>query len=153
MEPELCSGTFWNSQQLPNDWDDFHKEYFRQQAIWRQEVKERKAKETLKYHNAGGNEPLNFDTEGNLLPYLWYRLQQQQRVQQKSNPVVLPQEGSSGSQPRCSSRTTRPVVHPDNLYRNQAPIDTEQMTDTEFQRLMGGASGKRGLVIEKPRLL
>ena len=130
------SGT---TQQSPNDWDDFHKEYFRQQAIWRQEVKERKAEEALRYCNAGGTEPLDYDTEGNLLPYLWYRLQQQQRVQpQQPNPVVLLQEGLSSSQPRCSGRTTWPVVCPDNLYRNQAPIDTKQMTDTEFQKLMGG---------------
>ena len=134
----LAPGPSGTCQQSPNDWDDFHKEYFRQQAIWRQEVKERKAEETLKYHNASGTEPLDFDTEGNLCPYLWYRLQQQQRVQQRYNPVVLPQEGPSSLQPRHSGRTTWPVVHPDNLYGNQALINTKQMTNAEFQRLMGG---------------
>ena len=81
------------------------REYFREQAIWRQGVENRKAEEALRYHNAGGNEPLHYDTEGNLLPYLWYRLQQQQGVQQP-DPVVPPQIGPSGSQPRRSSRTT-----------------------------------------------
>ena len=92
----FAPGPSGTTQQLPNEWDDFHKEYFRQQAIWRQEVKGRRAEEALRYHNSSGTEPLHYDTEGNLYPYLWYRLQQQQKVrQQQPNPVVLPQEGPS----------------------------------------------------------
>ena len=81
--------------------------------------------------------------DGNILPYPWYRLQQQQRLQ--PNPVVPPQEGPSGSQPRHSGRTTWPVVCLDNLYGNQAPADAKQMTNTEFQRLMGGVPAPSGL--------
>jgi hypothetical protein len=61
-----------------------------------------------------------------------------------NNPVVPPQAGPSGSQPRCSSRTTRPVVCLNNLYGNQAPVDTKQMTDTEFQRLTSGVPAPSG---------
>ena len=114
-----------------------YQQWLRDRAAETQRVDQRRAEEALRYHNASGTEPLAFDTQGNIFLYLWNRLQQQQRVQQP-DPVVLPQKGPSGSQPRCSSRTTQPVVHPDNLYENQAPTDTEQMTDTEFQRLMGG---------------
>ena len=114
-----------------------YQDWLRQRADEMQRADQRRAEETLRYHNAGGNEPLEYDAEGNILPYLWYRLQQQQRVRQP-DPVVPPQVGLSGLQPRCSGRTTQPVVYPDNLYGNQAATDTEQMTDTEFQRLMGG---------------
>jgi Reverse transcriptase (RNA-dependent DNA polymerase) len=120
-----------------DSWNMFHKNYFQEQRIWRREVEVRKADETLCYHNAGGNELLDFDTDGNLRSYLWYRLT-------SSNPVVPPQAGPSGLQPRRSGRTTWPVVHPKNLYGNQAPVDTKQMTDTEFQRLTSGVPASSG---------
>jgi hypothetical protein len=33
-------------------------------------MEKKKAEEAIKYHNAGGNEPLDYDIEGNILPYL-----------------------------------------------------------------------------------
>jgi hypothetical protein len=108
--------------------------YFKQKAAWQEKVEQKKAEDALRYHKAGGTEPLDFDLAGNLLPYLWYRLQ-------SKNPVV---PGLSGSQLRCSGRTTQPVVHPDNLYGNQAPVDTKQMTNTEFWRLTSGVPAPSG---------
>ena len=75
---------------------------------------------------------------GNILPYLWNRLS-------SKDPVAQPQVGPSGSQLRGSSRATQPVIRLDNLYGNQNPIDTEQMTDSEFQRLMSGVPAPSGL--------
>jgi hypothetical protein len=92
------------SSNYDHDWfnsKDKQKEYFREQAIWRQGVEKKKAKEAIKYHNAGGNEPLEYDIEGNILPYLWNRLQ--------TNLVAQPQEGPSGLQPRCSGHARQPV--------------------------------------------
>jgi hypothetical protein len=74
---------------------------------------------------------LDFDPDGSLHAYLWYGLM-------SNNPVAPLQAGLSGLQPRRSGRSTQPVVYPDNLYGNQAPVDTKQMTDTEFQRLTSG---------------
>ena len=120
--PSSDYDTNWfNSKQEQRD-------YMRNQAIWRQDVENRKAKEALRYHRAGGNEPLDYDVNGNILPYLWNRLQTQQGVQQ--HPVVQPQGGPSGSQPRRSSHTRQPVVRPDNIYGNQNPIESEQMSNT-----------------------
>jgi hypothetical protein len=68
--------------------------------------------------------------EGNILPYLWNRLQ--------NNPVAQPQEGLSGSQPRCSGCARQPVVCPDNIYGNQNPIESEWMSNQGFQRLTEG---------------
>jgi hypothetical protein len=49
-----------------------------------------------------------------------------------------PQEGLSGLQPRHSGCTKQPVIHLDNIYRNQNPIESEQMSNRGFQRLMEG---------------
>jgi hypothetical protein len=46
--------------------------------------------------------------------------------------VAQPQEGLSGSQPRCSGRARQSVVHPDNIYRNQNPIESERMSNQGF---------------------
>jgi hypothetical protein len=99
-------------------------------------VEKKKAEEAIKYHNSSGNEPLEYDTEGNTLPYLWNRLQ--------DNPVAQPQEGPSGSQPRRSSRVRQPVVRPDNIYGNQNPIESEQMSNQGFQRLTEGVPAPSG---------
>jgi Reverse transcriptase (RNA-dependent DNA polymerase) len=99
-------------------------------------IEKKKAEEAIKYHNAGGNKPLDYDMEGNILPYLWNRLQ--------TNPVAQTQEGPSGSQPRCSSCARQPVVCPDNIYGNQNPIEFEQMSNQGFQRLMEGISVPSG---------
>jgi hypothetical protein len=112
------------------------REYFRKQAIWRQGVEKKMAEEAIKYHNSGGNEPLEYDIEGNILPYLWNRLQ--------NNPVTQPQEGPSGSQPRHSGRVRQPVVHPDNIYGNQNPIESEWMSNQGFQRLTEGVPAPSG---------
>jgi hypothetical protein len=121
----------WHSPAPSSDYDhDFffsaedQREYFRKQAIWRQGIEKKKAKEAIKYHNAGGNEPLDYDTEGNLLPYLWYRLQ--------TDPAAPPQEGPSGSQPRRSGCARQPAVHPNNIYGNQNPIESERMSNQGF---------------------
>jgi hypothetical protein len=111
-------------------------EYFRKQAIWRQGVEKKMAEEAIKYHNSGGNKPLEYDIEGNLLPYLWNRLQ--------NNPVAQPQEGPSGSQPRRSGRVRQPVVRPDNIYGNQNPIESERMSNQGFQRLTEGVPAPSG---------
>jgi hypothetical protein len=87
-------------------------------------VEKKKAEEAIKYHNSGGNELLEYDIEGNILPYLWNRLQ--------SNPVAQPQAGPSGSQPRRSGRARQPVVRPNNIYGNQNPIESEQMSNQGF---------------------
>jgi hypothetical protein len=44
-----------------------------------------------------------------------------------------PQEGPSGLQPRRSSRARQPVVRPDNIYGNQNPIESEQMSNQGFR--------------------
>jgi hypothetical protein len=127
----------WHSSAPSSDYDhdwfnskEEQREYFREQAIWRQGMKKKKAKEAIKYRNAGGNEPLEYDIEGNILPYLWNRLQ--------TDPAAQPQEGPSGSQPRRSSCVRQPVVRPDNIYGNQNPIESEQMSNQGFQRLTEG---------------
>jgi hypothetical protein len=133
----------WHSPAPSSDYDhdwfnskDEQREYFREQAIWRQGIEKKKVEEAIKYHNSGGNEPLEYDTKGNILPYLWNRLQ--------NNPVAQPQEGPSRSQPRHSSRARQPVVCPDNIYGNQNPIESEQMTNQGFQRLMEGIPAPSG---------
>jgi hypothetical protein len=63
---------------------------------------------------------------------------------QPPNPVAQPQEGLSGSQPRRSGRARQPVVHPDNIYGNQNPIESEQMSNQGFQRLMEGVPAPSG---------
>jgi hypothetical protein len=68
--------------------------------------------------------------EGNILPYLWNRLQ--------TDPVAQPQKGPSGSQPRHSGCARQPVIRPNNIYGNQNPIESEQMSNQGFQRLMEG---------------
>jgi hypothetical protein len=52
------------------------------------------------------------------LPYKW-----------KLSPPAQPQEGLSGSQPRRSGHARQPVVRPDNIYGNQNPIESEQMSN------------------------
>jgi Reverse transcriptase (RNA-dependent DNA polymerase) len=74
--------------------------------------------------------------EGNILLYLWNRLQ--------TDPVAQPQEGPSGLQPRCSSCARQPVVCPDNIYGNQNPIESEQMSNQGFQRLTEGIPAPSG---------
>jgi Reverse transcriptase (RNA-dependent DNA polymerase) len=133
----------WHSPAPSSDYDHYfffskedEQEYFRKQAIWRQGVEKKKAKEATKYHNAGGNEPLDYDVNRNLYPYLWYRLQ--------NNLVAQPQEGPSGSQPRCSGRARQPVVCPNNIYGNQNPIESEWMSNQGFQRLTEGVPAPSG---------
>jgi hypothetical protein len=132
----------------PNWFNSYEEQvaYFKQKAIQDALIEERKAEKAFQYHKAGGNEPLDFDPAGNLLLYLWFRLH-------SNNPVDPPQAGLSGSQLRHSSRTTRPVVCLDNLYGNQAPVDTEQMTDIEFQRLMSGVPAPSGSSAHRDTLI
>jgi Reverse transcriptase (RNA-dependent DNA polymerase) len=47
-----------------------------------------------------------------------------------------PQEGPSGSQPRCSSRERRPVVCPDSVYESQNSTQSEQMSNREFRKII-----------------
>jgi hypothetical protein len=53
-----------------------------------------------------------FDERGVEIPYV-------------PNLPPQPQEGLSGSQPRCSSCERRPVVRPDNVYGNWNPTQSE----------------------------
>jgi hypothetical protein len=114
----------WHSPAPSSDYDhnwfnskDEQREFLREQAIWRQGVEKKKVEEAVKYHNAGGNEPLEYNIEGNIIPYLWNRLQ--------TNPVAVPQEGPSGLQPRRSGCARQPVICPDNIYGNQDLLDFE----------------------------
>src|ERR1700679_3198550 len=111
-------------------------EYFRKQDIWRQGMEKRKTEEAFRYYSAGGNEPLQYDIEGNILPYLWNRLQTQQGMQNVPQPPPQPQEEPSGSQPRRSGRERRPVVRPDNVYGNRNPTQSEQMSNREFREII-----------------
>jgi hypothetical protein len=105
-------------------------------------VEKKKAKEAIKYHNAGGNEPLEYDIEGNILSYLWNRLQ--------TNLVAQPQEGLSGSQPRHAGHARQPVIRPNNIYENQNPIESERMSNQGFQRLTEGIPVPSGNRPESP---
>jgi hypothetical protein len=49
-----------------------------------------------------------------------------------------PQEGPSGSQPKCSGHDRRPVNCPDNVYGSQNPTQSEQVGDREFEELIEG---------------
>jgi hypothetical protein len=54
------------------------------------------------------------------------------REQMDIPPIPIrpqPQEGWSGSQPRCSGHDRRPVNCPDNVYRGQNPTQSEQVGD------------------------
>jgi hypothetical protein len=58
----------WHSPAPSSDYDhnwfnskDKQREYLREQAIWRQGVEKKKVEEAVKYHNAGGNEPLEYE--------------------------------------------------------------------------------------------
>jgi hypothetical protein len=97
---------------------------------------EKKAEEAMRYYQAGGTKRPDYDTEGNILPYQWYWLQEQQSLQ--NNPAAQPQESPSGSQPKRSGRVRQPVVRPDNIYGNQNPIESEWISNQGFQRLMEG---------------
>jgi hypothetical protein len=80
------------SSDYDHDWfnsKEEQREYSREKDIWRQGVEKKKTKEAFRYHSSGGNEPLDFDTEGNIFLYLWNRLQQQQGMQ--NVPQVPPQ--------------------------------------------------------------
>jgi hypothetical protein len=64
-------------------------------------------------------------------------------------PYVLnlppqPQEGSSGSQPRCSGHERRPVVRPDNVYGSQNPTQSEQMSNREFKKIIDDVPAPSG---------
>jgi hypothetical protein len=52
------------------------------------------------------------------------------------DPPPQPQEGPSGSQPRCSGCERRPVVCPNNVYRSWNPTQSEQMSDREFREII-----------------
>jgi Reverse transcriptase (RNA-dependent DNA polymerase) len=119
-------------------------EYFRRQDIWRQGMEKKKTKEAFKYYSAGGNEPLDYDTQGNISPYLWYRLQQQQRMQNVPQPPPQPQEKLSGSQPRRSGHERRPVVRPDNVYGSRNPTQSEQMSNKEFREIIDDVPAPSG---------
>jgi hypothetical protein len=99
-------------------------------------MEKKKAKEAIRCYNAGGTEQPAYDTEGNIFPYLWYRLQEQQGLQ--TDLVAQPQDGLSGLQPRRSGHARQPVIHPDNIYGNQNPIESEWMSNQGFQRLTEG---------------
>jgi hypothetical protein len=62
----------------------------------------------------------------------------------ENDPPTQPQEGPSGSQPRCSGHVRQLVVRPDNIYRNQNPIESEQMSNQGFQRLTEGIPAPSG---------
>jgi hypothetical protein len=47
-----------------------------------------------------------------------------------------PQEGPSGSQPRCSSCERRPVVCPDNVYESWNPTQSERVSNREFREII-----------------
>jgi Reverse transcriptase (RNA-dependent DNA polymerase) len=64
--------------------------------------------------------------------------------QQEPSPPAQPQEGLSSLQPRHSSHARQPVVCPDNIYGNQNPIESEQMSNQRFQRLMEGIPAPSG---------
>jgi hypothetical protein len=49
--------------------------------------------------------------------------------QWEPSPAAQPQEGPSGLQPRRSGHARQPVVHPDNIYGNQNPIESEWMSN------------------------
>jgi hypothetical protein len=55
-----------------------------------------------------------------------------------------PQEGLLGSQPRCSGRERRPVVHPDNVYRSRNPTQSEQMSNREFREIIDNVPALSG---------
>jgi hypothetical protein len=108
-------------------------EYFRKQDIWRQSMEKKKTEEAFQYYSASGNESLDYDVEGNIRPYLWYRLQEQQGMQNIPQVPPQPQKEPLGSQPRCSGRERRPVVCPDNVYGSQNPTQSEQISNREFR--------------------
>jgi hypothetical protein len=58
--------------------------------------------------------------------------------QREPSPHAQPQEGPSGSQPKCSGCARQPVIRSDNIYGNQSPIESERMSNQGFQRLMQG---------------
>ena len=102
-----------------------------------EEVRQRKIKETLKHWGYGTNwrgvqPPTQFTDDGHLIPPLI------PNPTLPNDPAVQPQEDPSGSQLRRSGRTRQPVIHPDNIYGNQNPIDSEQMSNQGFQRLIVG---------------
>jgi hypothetical protein len=52
------------SSDYDHDWFNSKQEqweYVREQAIWKQGIEKKKAEEAIKYHNAGGTEPLDYD--------------------------------------------------------------------------------------------
>jgi hypothetical protein len=52
------------------------------------------------------------------------------------DPPPQPQEGPSGSQPRCFGCEKRPVVCPDNVYGSRNPTQSEQMSNREFREII-----------------
>jgi Reverse transcriptase (RNA-dependent DNA polymerase) len=72
-----------------------------------------------------------FDERGVEIPYV-------------PNLPSQPQEGQLGSQPRCSSRERRPVVHPDNVYESQNPTKSEQISNEEFREIIEGVPAPSG---------
>jgi hypothetical protein len=68
-----------SSSDYNHNWFISKQEYWqwvKDKARIMQEVDQRRAEEALRYHNAGGTKPLDFDTQRNILLYLWYKLQQ-----------------------------------------------------------------------------
>jgi hypothetical protein len=55
-----------------------------------------------------------------------------------------PQEGPSGSQPRCSGCERRPVVHPDNVYESWNPTQSKQISNREFREITEGVPAPSG---------
>jgi hypothetical protein len=72
-----------------------------------------------------------FDERGVKIPYV-------------PNLPPQPEEGPSGSQPRCSGRERRPVVHPDNVYRSRNPTQSEQMSNREFRKVIDDVPAPSG---------
>jgi Reverse transcriptase (RNA-dependent DNA polymerase) len=57
---------------------------------------------------------------------------------------LQPQEGPLGSQPRCSDRERRPVIHPDNVYGSRNPTQSEQMSNREFREIIDNVPAPSG---------
>jgi hypothetical protein len=72
-----------------------------------------------------------FDKRGVKIPYVL-------------NLPSQPQEGLSGSQPRCSSHERRPVVHPDNVYKSWNPTQSEQISNREFREIIDDVPAPSG---------
>jgi hypothetical protein len=72
-----------------------------------------------------------FDERGVEIPYV-------------PNLPPQPQEGPSDSQPRRSGHERRPVVCPDNVYRSQNPIQSEQMSNREFREIIDNVPAPSG---------